>query len=43
MASVLVKHKVENYEKWKTEFDAFIDHRKRSGEKSFQIFDLHTI
>jgi len=38
MTSILIKHKVENYEKWKAEFDAFKDQRKQGGEKSYQIY-----
>jgi len=37
MTTILIKHPVEDYDKWKAEFDAFHDHRKASGETSFQI------
>jgi quinol monooxygenase YgiN len=38
VASVLIKHPVEDFEKWKAGFDAFHDTRKSGGEKSYQIF-----
>lgn len=40
MSQVLVKHRVNSYEDWKTAFDNFASARKSSGEKSFRI--LHT-
>jgi len=35
---VHVGFKVENYERWKKEYDASIDQRKAAGEISFQVF-----
>lgn len=35
---LITLHKVEDYAKWKTEFDSDIDMRKEAGEKSYQIF-----
>ena len=37
MTTVLIKHPVEDYAKWKDAFDRFIDHRKAGGEKSYHI------
>ena len=37
---LVVGLKVEDYSKWKSEFDGGIDMRKSAGEKSYQI--LHT-
>lgn len=37
MTHVLVRHKVKDYTTWKKEFDDFVEFRKSSGEKSFQI------
>jgi heme-degrading monooxygenase HmoA len=37
MAHIFVKHKVANYNAWKSTFDAFIETRRARGEKSFQI------
>lgn len=37
MSQVLIKHKVKNYEEWKSVFDSFADFRKSSGEKSYRI------
>lgn len=37
MTTVLIKHPVEEYAKWKSAFDDFIDYRKAGGEKSYQI------
>jgi quinol monooxygenase YgiN len=38
--SISVQLKVEDYAKWKAEFDGFAAPRKASGEKSYQIFRL---
>ena len=38
MIAILIWHPVENYEKWKAEFDAFHDTRKASGELNYQIY-----
>lgn len=35
---VHVGFKVENYERWKEEYDASIEQRKAAGETSFQVF-----
>jgi quinol monooxygenase YgiN len=35
---VHVGFKVENYERWKEEYDAGIEQRKAAGEISFQVF-----
>lgn len=40
MAHVLIRHKVENYKKWKDSFDAFYNTRKTAGEKSNHVFSL---
>lgn len=40
MTHLLIKHKVKDYASWKDVFDNFMDFRKSSGEKSFQI--LHS-
>lgn len=37
MNHVLVRHRVDDYPKWKAVFDNFVDTRKSFGEKSFQI------
>ncbi|HBE92698.1 MAG TPA: cyclase [Gammaproteobacteria bacterium] len=38
MTTVLIKHSVEDFDKWKAEFDAFHDNRKASGEATYQIY-----
>ena len=38
MAYMLIRHKVDDYAKWKPVFDEFADARKAGGEKSYQIF-----
>ncbi|OEC85174.1 MULTISPECIES: hypothetical protein [Methanobacterium] len=38
MANVLVKIRVENYDKWKSMFDKFVDDRKSKGSKGVTIF-----
>ena len=40
MAHVIVRHKVKDYQTWKTTFDNFADARKAAGEKSYQILHL---
>jgi heme-degrading monooxygenase HmoA len=37
MDHVFVRHRVDDYPKWKEIFDNFIDTRKSYGEKSFQV------
>jgi quinol monooxygenase YgiN len=37
MTHVLVRHKVEDFNKWKKAFDDFADFRRSSGEKSYQV------
>lgn len=38
MASVLIKHEVEDYDKWREGFDAAADFRKQAGETGFSIY-----
>lgn len=37
MTEIMVRHNVQDYAKWKNEFDNFVDTRKSSGEKSYRI------
>ena len=37
MAVVFIRHRIEDFPKWKKEFDAFIEKRRAGGEKSFRI------
>ena len=37
MAHLFIKHKVKDYPAWKNVFDGFIETRRASGEKSYQI------
>lgn len=37
MATILIKHPVEDYARWKNAFDDFLDYRKAGGEKSYLI------
>jgi len=37
MSHIFVRHRVEDYPKWKEVFDNFVDTRKSFGEKSFQV------
>ena len=38
MAHLLIRHKVKDYTAWKAVFDDFIETRRASGEKSWQIW-----
>lgn len=38
MTHLHIRHRVRNYEVWKSEFDNLINIRRASGEKSYQIF-----
>ncbi len=38
MAHLFIRHKVKDYATWKDAFDGFIETRRISGEKSWQIF-----
>lgn len=40
MIKVFVRHKVEDFAKWKYVFDDFLGHRKTSGELSYSIGHL---
>jgi hypothetical protein len=40
MATVIIRHKVKDYEAWKIAFDEFADNRKAGGETSFRILHL---
>ena len=37
MALVLIRHRIEDYAKWKKEFDGFIEKRRAGGEKTFRV------
>ncbi len=38
MVYLFIRHKVKDYPAWKATFDGFIETRRASGEKSWQIF-----
>jgi hypothetical protein len=38
MAHVLIRHRVSDYDRWKSVFDGFIEARRAGGEKSYRIF-----
>jgi quinol monooxygenase YgiN len=38
MVHVLIKHKVKDYDKWKSVFDEHSDSRKAGGEKGARLF-----
>ncbi len=38
MAHLLIKHKVEDFDRWKKGFDDFIETRRASGERTWHIF-----
>ena len=40
MAHLAVRHKVQDYAKWKAGFDAFAPARKAGGEISYQIYHV---
>jgi heme-degrading monooxygenase HmoA len=37
MTQLLIRHKVNDYDVWKTAFDGFAAFRKSAGEKSYHI------
>ncbi|MFH1891450.1 MAG: antibiotic biosynthesis monooxygenase [Candidatus Zixiibacteriota bacterium] len=37
MTHVMIRHKVNDFDKWKKTFDEFSSFRKSSGEMSFQV------
>ena len=41
MAYLLIRHKVKDYPVWKKVFDDFIETRRASGEKSWQVWHTH--
>lgn len=38
MAHILVKHKIEDYDKWKKAFDEHADYRSKNGSKGGKVF-----
>ena len=38
MTYTLVRHEVDDYEKWITDYDSAKELRKKNGEESYQIF-----
>ena len=40
MVTVIVRHKVKNYAKWRTAFDDFKKVRRAAGEKSFKLGNI---
>lgn len=38
MAHLLIRHRIEDFDAWKQAFDDFIETRRASGEKTWQIF-----
>jgi heme-degrading monooxygenase HmoA len=38
MTQILVRHKVNDFDKWKQAFDNFVDQRKLAGEKAYRIW-----
>lgn len=38
MVNLFIRHKVKNYETWKTVFDDFKETRRKGGERSYRIF-----
>ena len=41
MVNVLVRHKVQDFERWKGTFDSFLNMRKAGGELNYRIFHQH--
>jgi quinol monooxygenase YgiN len=37
MTVLRIKHKVRDYDSWKTVFDDFVETRKKGGEKSYRV------
>jgi len=40
MVTVIVRHKVKNYAKWREAFDGFRKERRVGGEKSFKLGNI---
>lgn len=38
MATVLIRHRVENYERWKKAYDDFAEVRRSGGEQSYAVY-----
>ena len=37
MALVMIRHRIEDFARWKKEFDAFLANRRAGGERTFRI------
>jgi len=41
MVNVIVRHKVQDFERWKGTFDSCLNMRKAGGELNYRIFHQH--
>jgi len=39
---VIIRHPVEDYNRWKKEFDGFLEKRRAAGERTFRVAHLTT-
>ena len=42
MALVFIRHRVEDYPRWKKEFDGFVEQRRAGGERTFRVAHVST-
>ena len=37
MAIVMIRHRIEDYARWKKEFDGFVEQRRAGGERAYRV------
>ena len=42
MALVIIRHRIEDYLRWKKEFDGFLEKRRAGGERTFRVAHVTT-
>ena len=42
MALVIIRHRIEDYSRWKKEFDGFLEKRRAGGERTFRVAHVPT-
>jgi hypothetical protein len=40
MATVMIRHRVTDYARWKDVFDGFVEQRRAGGEKAYRIMQI---
>ncbi|MEX0744752.1 MAG: antibiotic biosynthesis monooxygenase [Phycisphaeraceae bacterium] len=41
MAHVMIRHRVQDFERWRQVFEAAADFRRDGGEQRYEVFEIH--